>query len=96
MRKICHITKSFYLIVILDPTLLNSTSLTHVTIEEEYLRGNVDSWQGVPFHASLDSEWTVNFSFYTSHITSFLFVSYFLVYIMGAFLSPSSRLDCPI
>lgn len=47
--------KKLYLILDLDHTLLNSTSLSHITPEEEHLRGKVDSWQGIPFPASLDS-----------------------------------------
>ncbi|KAI6680434.1 hypothetical protein NL676_034315 [Syzygium grande] len=39
--------KKLYLILDLDHTLLNSTSLAHISPEEEHLRGKVDSWQDV-------------------------------------------------
>lgn len=38
--------KKLYLILDLDHTLLNSTQLMHMTLDEEYLNGRTDSLQG--------------------------------------------------
>jgi RNA polymerase II C-terminal domain phosphatase-like 3/4 len=38
--------KKLYLILDLDHTLLNSTQLMHMTLDEEYLNGQTDSLQG--------------------------------------------------
>ncbi|KAK8548320.1 hypothetical protein V6N12_061236 [Hibiscus sabdariffa] len=40
--------KKLYLVLDLDHTLLNSTQLNHLTSEEEYLKAQSDSLQGVP------------------------------------------------
>lgn len=41
--------KKLYLVLDLDHTLLNSTQLNHLTAEEEYLKGQSDSLQGMFF-----------------------------------------------
>ncbi|KAK8682508.1 hypothetical protein V6N13_054894 [Hibiscus sabdariffa] len=40
--------KKLYLVLDLDHTLLNSTQINHLTSEEEYLKAQSDSLQGVP------------------------------------------------
>ncbi|KAJ9162833.1 hypothetical protein P3X46_022575 [Hevea brasiliensis] len=42
---LCH--KKLYLVLDLDHTLLNSTQLMHMTLEEEYLKSQIDSLQDV-------------------------------------------------
>lgn len=39
--------KKLYLVLDLDHTLLNSTRLMHITLEEEYLYSQIDSLQGM-------------------------------------------------
>jgi RNA polymerase II C-terminal domain phosphatase-like 3/4 len=39
--------KKLYLVLDLDHTLLNSTQLIHLTSEEEYLKSQSDSLQGI-------------------------------------------------
>ncbi|GLU01362.1 hypothetical protein SLE2022_186730 [Rubroshorea leprosula] len=47
LKNLLH-SKKLYLVLDLDHTLLNSTLLTKLTLEEEYLKGQTDSCQDIP------------------------------------------------